>query len=410
MGVLNDPKIKKVFEKLMGMSFGAADDDSKAAENENKPESNPHEKPTETKKEKEEEKKKKEPTPEPEPELTEEEQKELEEKRRKEEEALSFKKKGNEFYKEKKYKEAISQYKKAQEIDEKNSAYVLNESAALFMMEEWDATIACCQRAIDVARTHFDDLIFCYKAYNRMGSVEEKRKNLPKAIEYYKKALVEKHDEKLRKRIKKLEKIQIKKVEKELFDPELAEKIKQEGNQFFKEGKWPEAIEKYTQAIKHNPKDHKIYSNRATCFCKLMQWDAAMVDCDKAIEIDPLFIKAYIRKGKINHCLKQYHKALDAFKQAEAIDNTVEDLITAKRDTLLAVQQRNASGQISEEERQRALQDPDVQNAMNDPEVSSVLLQAQSGDPTILYKAMRDRPHIKDKIEMLMAAGVLRLG
>ena len=243
-----------------------------------------------------------------------------------------------------------------------------------------------------------------------MGSVEEKRKNLPKAIEYYKKALVEKHDDKLRKRVKKLEKIQVKKVEKELFNQELANELKQKRNESFKEGKWADAIESYTEALKRNPKDHKLYSNRATCFCKLMRWDAAMVDCDKAIEIDPLFIKAYIRKGKINHCLKQYHKALEAFKQAEAIDNTVEDLITAKRDTLIAIQQRNASGAITEEERQRALQDPDVQNAMNDPEVSSVLLQAQSGDQTILYKAMRDRPHIKDKIELLMAAGVLRLG
>jgi len=424
MGVLNDPKIKKVFEKLMGMSFQSGDDDNKGAENENdnnaasasasasssSSDANPNPEPTSGDKEDKKEEKKKEATPEPEPELTEEEKKEQEEKRKREADALSYKEAGNKLYKEKKYREAIIEYKKAQETDKEKSAYVLNESAALFMLEDWDETIICCQRAIDVARTYFDDLIFCYKAYNRMGSVEEKRKNLPKAIEYYKKALVEKHDDKLRKRIKKLEKIQVKKVEQELFNPELADQLKQEGNECFKDAKWAEAIEKYTEAIKRNPKDHKLYSNRATCFCKLMRWDAAMVDCDKAIDIDPLFIKAYIRKGKINHMLKQYHKALEAFKQAEAIDSTVEDLITAKRDTLLAIQQRNASGQITEEERQRALQDPDVQNAMNDPEVSSVLLQAQSGDPTILYKAMRDRPHIKDKIELLMAAGVLRLG
>lgn len=222
--------------------------------------------------------------------------------------------------------------------------------------------------------------------------------------------MVEQNDDKLRKRVKNLERKQEKKVAQDLFDPEIAEKLKKEGNALFGDGKFGEAIGKYTDAISRNPGDHKLYSNRATCFCKLMRWDAAMADCDKAIELEPLFIKAYIRKGKINHCLKQYHKALEAYKQAEKIDNTVEDLITAKRDTLLAIQQRNQSGAISEEERQRALQDPDVQNAMNDPEVSSVLLQAQSGDPTILYKAMRDRPHIKDKIELLMAAGVLRLG
>merc|ERR1712087_47299 len=283
----------------------------------------------------------------------------------------------------------------------KKASYVLNESAALFMLAEWDETMACCEKAIKVNQENFEDAKWPFKAYCRMVAVEERRKNMKSAVNFYKKALVEMGDDKIRKKVKKMERIAVKKAAEALLDPELAEKLKQEGNAFFGDAKFAEAIEKYTQALKRNPKDHKIFSNRATAFCKLMRWDAALEDCESAIRIDPLFIKAYIRKGKIQHCLKQYHKALDA---------TVEDLIIAKRDTMMAIQQRNASGAISEEDRARALQDPDVQNAMNDPEVSSVLLQAQSGDPTILYKAMRDRPHIKDKIEYLMAAGVLRLG
>merc|ERR1719461_540796 len=398
----------------MGMSFGGmGDDDTKKDDgccddetcNDGKGQSSNVEEKKEDK-----EDKKKEPTPEPEPELTEEEKKEREEQRLKEEEALKYKEEGNKLYKEKKYKEAIVEYKKAQELNEKKASFVLNESAALFMLEQWDETIACCQRAIKTSEENFDDLKWCFKAYCRMGSVEERRKNMQAAIGYYKKALVEKNDDKIRNKVKKMEKIEKKKAAEALLDPELAEKLKKEGNALFGEGKFADAIDKYSEAIKRNPKDHKIYSNRATAFCKLMRWDAALDDCASAIKIDPLFIKAYIRKGKIQHCLKQYHKALEAYKQAEAIDATVEDLIIAKRDTMMAIQQRNASGQITEEEKARALQDPDVQNAMNDPEVSSVLLQAQSGDPTILYKAMRDRPHIKDKIEMLMAAGVLRLG
>lgn len=417
MGVLNDPKIKKVFEKMMGMSFGGMGDDQKDADCPMGDASSGDCCADETCTEKEDIKKEPSPQPEPEVELTEEEKKQREEEekereaqRLKEAEALKHKEAGNALYKEKKYEEAIAEYKKAQEIDPKKSSYVLNESAALFMMEKWEETLACCQRAIDVAREHFDDLKWTFKAYNRMGSVEQKRGNVPKAVEYYKKALVEKKDDKLRKMVKKMERAHEKKQKEAMLDPKLAEELKNEGNAFFKDGKFGEAIAKYTEALKRNPKDHKIYSNRATCFCKLMRWDAAMSDCDEAIKLEPTFIKAYIRKGKINHCLKQYHKALQAFKMAEMIDSTVEDLIVAKRDTMMAIQMRNMSGQITEEERQRALQDPEVQAAMNDPEVSSVLLQAQSGDQSILAKAMRDRPHIKDKIEYLMAAGVLRLG
>merc|ERR1712244_144986 len=112
MGVLNDPKIKKVFEKLMGMSFGTGpneDDNKKEEENESKPSENPYSASSEKKKE---EKKEKEKTPPPpEPELTEEEKKEREEQRKKEEEALKHKEEGNKLYKDKKYKEAIVEYK-----------------------------------------------------------------------------------------------------------------------------------------------------------------------------------------------------------------------------------------------------------------------------------------------------------
>jgi len=418
MGVLNDPKIKKVFEKMMGMSFdGMGGDDQKDGDvpmNAAPPKADPNPFGKEAAP-------KKEPTPppspEPEVELTaeekaqrEEERKEREEQRQREGDALRHKESGNALYKEKKYEAAIAEYKKAQQLDPAKSSYVLNESAALFMMGRWDETLSCCQRAIEIAREHFEDLKWTFKAYQRMGSVEQKRGNTPKAVEYFKKALVEKKEPKLRKLVQKMERVHAKKEREALLDPELAEKLKVEGNECFKEGRWADAIGKYTEAIKRNPDDHKIYSNRATCFCKLMRWDAAMADCDSAIKLEPTFIKALIRKGKINHCLKQYHKALQCYKEAERIDGSVEDLITAKRDTMIAIQTRNMKGDISEEERQRALQDPEVQAAMNDPEVSSVLLQAQSGDQQILMKAMRDRPGIKDKIEYLMAAGVLRLG
>merc|ERR1719273_1567331 len=178
---------------------------------------------------------KKEPTPEPEPEvkLTEEEKKQREEEEKEREaqraieaEALQHKEAGNALYKEKKYEEAITEYKKAQEMDPKKSSYVLNESAALFMMGKWEETLSCCQRAIDVAREHFDDLKWTFKAYNRMGSVEQKRGNTPKAVEYYKKALVEKKDPKLRKLVQKMERVQVRKEKEALLDPELAEKLK----------------------------------------------------------------------------------------------------------------------------------------------------------------------------------------
>ena len=312
----------------------------------------------------------------------------LEEKKR-QEDALNHKNEGNKLYKESKFDEAIEEYKKAHELNPRVPAYVLNHSAVLFAQQKWDECIEMCQKAIDLNSVEFVGTQWSFKAYHRMGKVEEGRKNFDAAVKYYKSALLEQKDPKLRKHVRDLEKWMKKQAEKHFVDrdPEKAKHHKEEGNKLFKAGKYVEAIDEYTEAIKRNPKEHVLYSNRATAYCKVMRWGAAMDEC---IKLEPKFVKAWIRKGKIQHVLKQYHKALETFRKAEEIDPTVQDLITAKRETLRAIQARNMGGQVDEKARAQALQDPEVQAAMNDPEVSSVLLQAQSGDPTILAKAMRD--------------------
>merc|ERR1712228_213213 len=125
MGVLNDPKIKKVFEKLMGMSFpsGTDDDNKQNAEDVPMKDANPFSNASsndDTKKKEDE--KKKEPTPPPpEPELSEEEKKRIEEERKIQSQALQHKEAGNALYKEQKYKEAKDAYQKGLKIDANNS-------------------------------------------------------------------------------------------------------------------------------------------------------------------------------------------------------------------------------------------------------------------------------------------------
>merc|ERR1711988_254031 len=137
-----------------------------------------------------------------------------------------------------------------------------------------------------------------------------------------------------------------KKAEIEAYvNPEIAEQVRLEGNELFKEGKYPEAVAKYSEAMKRNPKAHVPYSNRAACYQKLMEWQLALKDADTCVGMDPSFIKGWTRKAGIHYFLKEYHKAMDAYN---AILKLEPDNAEAKAGLDQVVAQVNMASQSGE--------------------------------------------------------------
>lgn len=69
------------------------------------------------------------------------------------------------------------------------------------------------------------------------------------------------------------------------------------------------------EAIKRNPECAKYWYNRGTARTKIMDFYAAYEDINKALELEPNYVKAYARKGNIEIVQKEYHKAIDSFKK-----------------------------------------------------------------------------------------------
>merc|ERR1712008_339117 len=187
--------------------------------------------------------------------------------------------------------------------------------------------------------------------------------------------------------------VEYRKAEEEAYvNPEIAEEEKQKGNNFFKSGDFSNAVKTYSEAIKRNPTDPKIYSNRAACFTKLMSFDLAIKDCDKCIELEPNLAKAH-------QALSQASRAMNAFEKALEIDPNCSEAIEGYKACSIS---KNSN---PEEVRKQAMNDPEVQKILNDPSMRMILEQMQS-DPQAIQEHLKN-PKIAENFMKLREAGLI---
>ncbi|PAA88107.1 hypothetical protein BOX15_Mlig005775g2, partial [Macrostomum lignano] len=105
------------------------------------------------------------------------------------------------------------------------------------------------------------------------------------------------------------------------------EKLKSEGNEHYKKGRWLEAMTCYTKAIQSNANNAVLYSNRALCEINLRKFDLAREDAEDAIGLDPSQIKFYRILSEALYKLRLHEPALDACQTGLRIDSTDETLL-----------------------------------------------------------------------------------
>ena len=105
-------------------------------------------------------------------------------------------------------------------------------------------------------------------------------------------------------------------------------KLKEEGNNYYKEKKYKNAIEKYSEAIEETRGMMYLYTNRAMAYIQVGEYNKAIEDCDRVIQYYELFeeelnknvdtyTKALIRKAKALMNIKDYQEAKDTIDKAK---------------------------------------------------------------------------------------------
>ena len=298
------------------------------------------------------------PAPEPEPEPEDEESRA---KKKAKEEADAEKKLGTDNYKKRQFDEAITHYTKAWELH-KDITYLTNLSAAQFEKGDYEAAIKTCEKAIEEGREVYTDFKIIAKAYGRIGTAYEKLGDLALAITNYQKSLTEHRTPEILAKVRAAEKVKAQAEKDAYVSPEAGDKARELGNQKFKDGDWPAAVEAYTEMTKRAPQDPRGFSNRAAALIKLMTFPGAVADCDEALKRDPKFIRAYLRKAQAYFAMKEYNKCVDVCTEALERDESGANRreIEQQQQKALEAQFAGREGETEEQTMERIQKDPEV--------------------------------------------------
>lgn len=315
--------------------------------------------------------------------------------------------KGNELYKQKKFEEALKEYDEAIKVNPNEIMYHFNKAAVYIEMKDYEKSIETCNYAIENRYNFKAEYSQIAKFYNRLAITYTKMKKYDKAIECYQKSLVEDNCRTTRNALKEVERIKDKEEREAYIDPVKAEEHRNKGNEYFKNNDFPNAKKEYDEAIKRNPNDAKLYSNRAAALTKLLEYPSALEDVMKAIELDPNFVKAYSRKGNLHFYMKDYYKALKAYSKGLEIDPENKECMQGYQMCVMKIDEMSKSEQVDEEQFKKSMADPEIQQIISDPQFQ-IILQKLNENPNAIGEYVKD-PKIYNGLQKLIAAGILKV-
>ncbi|XP_007948108.1 tetratricopeptide repeat protein 1 [Orycteropus afer afer] len=123
-------------------------------------------------------------------------------------------------------------------------------------------------------------------------------------------------------------------------------RLKEEGNEQFKKGDYIEAESSYSRALQMCPscfqKDRSVlFSNRAAARMKQDKKEMAVSDCSKAIQLNPSYIRAILRRAELYEKTDKLDEALEDYKSVLEKDPSVHQAREACMRLPKQIEERN---------------------------------------------------------------------
>ncbi|XP_064557901.1 RNA polymerase II-associated protein 3 [Zonotrichia leucophrys gambelii] len=246
------------------------------------------------------------------------------------EKALAEKEKGNKYFKQGNFDEAIKCYTRGMHSDPYNPVLPTNRASAFYRMKKFSVAESDCNLALALDKNYV-------KAYARRGAARFALKNLQGAKEDYEKVLeLDANNFEAKNELKKIDQaLSLKENSKQkefedavrtgltdeekqrIEDQQLKQKAiaeKDLGNGYFKEGKYEAAIECYTRGIAADGTNALLPANRAMAYLKIEKYKEAEDDCTQALCLDASYSKAFARRGAARVALGKLKEAIQDFE------------------------------------------------------------------------------------------------
>ncbi|NXR53593.1 TTC12 protein, partial [Hippolais icterina] len=108
---------------------------------------------------------------------------------------------------------------------------------------------------------------------------------------------------------------------------QLANALKEQGNEAFRAGDFALAIQRYSEGLEKLRDKQELYTNRAQAYLKLCEYEKAISDCEWALKCNKNCLKAYFLMGKAHLALQHFTEARQCYEEMLQIDPQKESLV-----------------------------------------------------------------------------------
>ena len=165
--------------------------------------------------------------------------------------------------------------------------------------------------------------------------------------------------------------------------PNNVEELKAEGNSAFSQGNYSKAVDMFSKAIELASTNHVLYSNRSAAYASLKDYEHALADAQKTIDLKPDWVKGYSRKGAALYGLERFDEAEEAYREGLKYEPENASLKKALEDLKDAVPKSFMSPFTSPDAIAKLAANPETAPLLADPDFMTKLQQMQR-DPKML--------------------------